>query len=153
MKLRLLPALACLGLPFLATAQTAGTVPTPEAFQPFRLVGEWHFTNSQTGRRFGGPVLVTVDSLEAGGAMRGTVSYDGRQTNDACSTRGLFKDEPVPAEITRTADGYLLSYSIPCARGASPRLRQVQLACGNGLCTRPEVQAWGRGELVLKEER
>ena len=125
----------------------------PETFKPFELTGDWYFTNNNSGVRYGGDVKVSIVSIDATGVMRGKVSYDGRQTNDVCSTRGLFSDDPVDAEVIRGANEYKISFNIKCAKGNSPRLRSWTLTCENNVCTRPEVASHGKGLLTLNEKR
>jgi hypothetical protein len=132
------------------SSETAGqTLP----FKPYELVGDWSFTNSNTGVHFKGDVKVMLTSVDSSGVMRGKISYDGRQTNDACSTRGVFSDTPIDVEATKTPNEYRLVFSIKCASGESPRRREWTLVCENDVCTRPLVLPHGQGRLALREKR
>jgi len=125
----------------------------PAAFKPFELVGDWRFTNSNTGTRYGGAVKVLVTSADSSGVMRGKISYDGTQTNDVCSTRGIFGDNPADVEVIKNVNEYNLIFNIKCSRGESPRVRNWTLVCANDVCTRPEVLPHGQGLLTLKEKK
>ena len=118
--------------------------------KPFQLVGEWTFTNSSTGQRFGGAVLVKALRAE-GGSFRGTVSYDGRQTNDGCSTRGFFSDEPVEAEIVKSQDSYRVFATLNCLRGETPRKHSFTFVCREGVCSQPLANSTGTGAIELRE--
>ena len=124
-----------------------------EPFTPYRLVGGWSFVNSNTGTKYGGDAKVNIDSIGTSGLMHATVSYDGRQTNDICTTRGVFSDKPVEAEVEKTSQGYIVSFNIGCVKGQSPRLRSWTLTCNDGLCTEPEIEPWGKGMLTLKVQQ
>lgn len=154
MKIGLLRPICSLAIFLAPTARSADESTSKiDAFAPYELVGDWHFTNSTSGRKYGGDVKVTIDSIDGAGVMRGKVSYDGRQTNDMCSTRGVFSDDPVPAEIIKADDSYRISFMVNCVKGQSPRLRSWTLVCENGICSRPEVLPHGSGRLALKEKR
>jgi hypothetical protein len=133
-----------------AVASAGELTPASAAFKPFGLVGEWTFVSAESGRRYGGEIKVEVKTIDSVGVMRGSVSYDGRQTNDNCSTRGMFSDEPVDAEITKTNGGYQVSFTVKCSKGESPRLRRWGLTCENAVCTQPEILPHGKGAVTLK---
>ena len=123
------------------------------AFKPYELVGDWNFVNSSTGTQFKGDVKITLTNVDSASVMRGKLSYDGRQTNDVCSTRGVFSDTPIDIEVTKTSNEYLMSFIIKCAAGESPRRRDWKLVCENDVCIRPEVLPHGQGRLSLREKR
>lgn len=122
-----------------------------DAFKPFKLVGGWDFTSINSGRKYSGDVRIEVNTFAANGVMQGKVSFDGRQTNDNCSTRGVFNDDPVEADIRKTSVGYDVSFMLKCLKGESPRARQWTLACEGDTCTRPEVLPNGKGMLTVKQ--
>ena len=125
-----------------------------KSFEPYKLVGDWDFINSNTGRKFGGNIEVSIKSMEANGTMHGLISYDGRQTNDNCGTKPLFTDTPVEAEITKSANDYRIAFQVNCSSGISPRLITWTFTCDDkGDCKQPEVLAWGRGRKLLREVR
>ncbi|MCV2357625.1 hypothetical protein LNV08_01400 [Paucibacter sp. TC2R-5] len=124
-----------------------------ENFKPYELVGDWIFLNSSSGTKYGGDVAVKIDKLDKLGTMRGMISYDGRQLNDACGTRGVLSDEPVAAEIIKSRDEYRISFMTKCLRGQSPRLFSWTLVCDTASCTQPTVLPHGRGVLTLTEKR
>lgn len=138
-----------LGYSSLASAQEQKG--SPDQFKPFKMSGEWTFVGSNSGRKYGGNASLDVKEIDGSGKMRGMVSFDGRQTNDNCSTRGVFSDEPVQAEVLKTPSGYLVSFMLNCLKGESPRSRTWELTCASGVCTRPEVLPHGNGVLTLKE--
>jgi hypothetical protein len=140
---------AILGCSNLAIAQAQKG--SADQFKPFKMSGEWTFVSSNTGRKYGGDASLDVKEIDGGGKMRGIVSFDGRQTNDNCSTKGVFSDEPAQAEVLKTPSGYLVSFMLNCSRGESPRSRTWELTCESGVCTRPEVLPNGKGMLTLKE--
>ncbi len=126
----------------------------PISFQPYQLVGDWNFVNSNTGNKYGGNIEVDVKAMDSKGTMHGLISYDGRQTNDKCGTKPLFTDKPVEAEIVKSANDYRIAFQVNCSNGASPRLITWTLTCDDkGDCTEPEVAAWGRGRKLLREVR
>jgi len=134
------------------TSATAADSITPnDAFKPYKLVGGWDFTSASSGRKYSGDVWIEVNALAANGIMQGKVSFDGRQTNDNCSTRGVFNDDPVEAEIRKTSVGYDVSFMLKCLKGESPRSRQWTLTCEGDTCTRPEVLPNGKGMLTVKK--
>jgi hypothetical protein len=122
-------------------------------FNPYELVGGWQFVNSNSGTKYGGEIKVKVNSLEKSGSMRGTISYDGRQLNDSCGTRGVFSDEPVEAEVIKLRDEYRISFMTKCSRGQSPRLFSWTLVCSGATCSQPTVLPHGKGVLTLTEKR
>lgn len=124
-----------------------------ENFSPYELVGNWQFVSSNSGTTYGGDIKVSVGSMDKSGAMRGMISYDGRQLNDACGTRGVFSDEPVDAEIIKSKGGYRISFMAKCLRGQSPRPFNWTLVCEGATCSRPTVEPHGRGALTLTEKR
>lgn len=125
-----------------------------KSFEPYKLVGDWNFVNSNTGTKYGGDIEVVVKAMEPNGTMHGLISYDGRQTNDKCGTKPLFTDKPVEAEITKSANDYRIAFQVNCSSGISPRLVTWTLTCDDkGDCTQPEVQSWGRGRKLLREVR
>lgn len=89
--------------PWVASAQGGANA---DSFNPMQLVGEWKFQNRETGVKYGGEIAIDIVRAGSNGAMQGLLSYDGRQTNDNCSTRGLMSDTPVEAEIVKTQLGY-----------------------------------------------
>ena len=122
-------------------------------FSPYELVGEWQFVNSRSGTKYGGDVKVKVNGIDKAGSMRGSISYDGRQLNDSCGTRGVFSDEPVDAEVIKSRDEYRISFMAKCARGQSPRLFSWTLVCSGAVCSQPTVLPHGTGVLSLTERR
>ena len=125
-----------------------------EEFRPFKLEGDWKFTNTNTGSSFGGDVQVDVERVDEKGVMWGKASYDGRQTNDKCGTRALFKDEPAEAEIVKVTNGYRVTYEAKCSVGRSPRTVSLTLACSaDGICIRNDELPHGKGVLRLQEKR
>ena len=137
---------------FPVVAQTAPQA-TPD-FKPYKLVGGWQFTNSNTGAKYGGDIEVAIESVDQKGVMRGRISYDGRQTNDKCGTKPLFTDTPVEAEITKKETDYNVSFQVNCSTGKSPRVFSWKLVCGqDGSCSQPSESAWGKGTTSLKEVR
>ena len=137
--------LACSGI---VSAQ--GQQPSSEVFRPFQMTGEWNFINDESGRKYSGDVILDVQAVDGAGKMRGTVSFDGRQTNDNCSTRGIFSDVPVAADISKITSGYNVTFALKCSKGDSPRTRVWELTCEKGVCTHPEVLPHGKGVLTLK---
>lgn len=125
----------------------------PESFRPYELVGDWQFVNTNSGTKYGGDIKLKVDSMDNSGAMRGVISYDGRQLNDVCGTRGVFSDEPVEAEILKSKDEYRISFMTKCLRGQSPRLVSWTLVCMGAVCSQPTVLQHGKGVLTLTEKR
>jgi hypothetical protein len=86
--------------------------------------------------------------------MHGRISYDGRQTNDQCSTKPLFIDTPVEAEIIRVGKDYRISFSVNCLKGSSPRVMSWTLICDeSGTCSQPIVQPWGKGAITLTTQK
>ena len=148
----LLAVLCTLLVPLHSAFGNEGAGPTVP-FKPYELVGDWNFVNSNTGVQFKGDVKVMLTSIDASGVMRGKVSYDGRQTNNACSTQGVFSDTPIDIEATKTSNEYRLVFSIKCVSGESPRRRDWTLVCENDVCVRPEVLPHGQGRLALREKR
>lgn len=140
---------------FLWSVTTSAADPSPKAegFVPYELVGGWQFVNSNSGAKFGGEIKVKVNSLEKSGSMRAVVSYDGRQLNDSCGTRGIFSDEPVEAEVVKLQDEYRISFMAKCLRGQSPRLFSWTLVCTDAVCSQPTVLPHGKGVLTLTEKR
>ena len=124
-----------------------------EDFRPYKLIGDWKFVNSNSGRNYGGDIEVTITSIDGNGIMRGRISYDGRQTNDQCSTKELFSDKPVEAEIIKTNNEYRITFQVNCSTGISPRVVSWTLVCEQATCSRPDVQPWGKGLMVLRESR
>ena len=122
-------------------------------FRPYKLVGDWQFVSSVTGRHYGGDIEVTITSIDGNGTMRGQISYDGRQTNDQCSTKRLFIDKPAEAEIIKTANDYRVTFQVDCLHGVSPRIISWTLTCKEGACSMPDVLPWGQGAKVLRESR
>jgi len=120
-------------------------------FRPYKLVGAWNFTNSNTGARYGGDVAVDIKSMESNGSMRGLLSYDGTQTNDRCSTKTLFSNDPVEAEVQKIDGGYRVWFALKCATGQNQF--GWTLACKDGVCTLPQVLPHGKGETALREVR
>lgn len=104
-----------------------------------------------SGRKYSGDVRIDVNTIAANGIMQGKVSLDGRQTNDYCSTRGVFNDDPVEAEIRKTSVGYDVAFMLKCLKGESPRARQWTLTCEGDTCTRPEVAPNGNGMLTVRQ--
>ena len=130
------------------------TVQRPEDFKPYKLVGDWKFISSNTGRNYSGDIEVVVNDIDSKGVMHGRMSYDGRQTNDQCSTKALFTDEPVEAEIVKSGKDYRITFSVNCLRGASPRVISWTLECASdGVCSKPDVRPWGKGVTALIEKR
>ena len=122
--------------------------PPNEVFKPFKLVGAWKFLNANTGASYGGDVEVAIDSIDGKGVMHGLTSYDGRQTNDKCSTKILFTDKPVEAEISKTDNGYRITFEVGCSTGK--RILSWTLVCTEGrVCSQPTVLPWGKGMLIL----
>jgi len=147
-------------LTFLFVA-TLSTLPTfaddspqnPDGFKPYKLVGNWQFHSSNSGRDFGGDIEVAIISIDSTGIMHGKISYDGRQTNDQCSTKELFNDKPAEVEIIKTNNDYRITFQVNCKTGVTPRVISWTLRCEEATCSRPEVQAWGKGVTVLTEKR
>lgn len=135
------------------TASATDALPKVESFVPYELVGEWQFVNSNSGAKYGGDIKVKVNSLEKPGSMRAVISYDGRQLNDICGTRGIFSDEPVEAEVVKLQDEYRISFMAKCMRGQSPRLFSWTLVCTGTVCSQPTVLPHGKGVLTLTEKR
>jgi hypothetical protein len=132
---------------------SAEEMPRSESFKPYKLVGDWKFDNSNSGRHYGGDIEVSINSINTKGIMHGLISYDGRQTNDQCGTKKLFADKPVEAEIIKGANEYRVTFQVECLKGESPRIVSWTLVCDSGgVCTRPEVQPWGRGVLTLTDK-
>ena len=138
---------------FAASAVADDPPANSENFSPYELVGDWQFMNSNSGTKYGGDIKVRVNRLDKPGTMRGTISYDGRQLNDVCGTRGVFSDEPVEAEIIKSNDEYRISFMAKCLRGQSPRLFSWTLVCESATCSQPTVAPNGRGVLTLTEKR
>jgi len=126
---------------------------TPNDFKPYKLVGNWQFVNSNTGRNYGGDIEVAITSIDGNGTMHGLISYDGRQTNDKCSTKELFADKPVEAEIIKANNDYRVTFQVNCLTGVSPRVISWTLTCAEAICSMPEVLPWGKGAKVLRETR
>jgi hypothetical protein len=124
-----------------------------ESFSPYELVGDWQFVNSNSGTKYGGDIRIKVTGLDKSGSMRGTISYDGRQLNDSCGTRGVFNDDPVEAEVVKLRDEYRISFMAKCFRGQSPRLFSWTLVCSGPICSQPTVLPHGKGALTLTEKR
>lgn len=124
-----------------------------ESFSPYELAGDWQFVNSNSGTKYGGDIKVKVNGIDKSGSMRGMISYDGRQLNDSCGTRGVFSDEPVEAEVIKLKDEYRVTFMAKCSRGQSPRLFSWTLACSGAVCSQPTVLPHGRGVLTLTEKR
>lgn len=145
-------AFLCAGLLSLPlAAQDAGKAAD---FKPFQLVGEWKFVNLNTGVNYGGAIEIDVNGIDGKGIMKGKISYDGRQTNDKCSTKTLFSDQPVEAEIIKANADYRVTFQVPCATGASPRIFSWTLVCdANGLCSQPTVLPHGKGATFVKERK
>lgn len=122
----------------------------PEQFKPYELIGYWQFTNSG-GVKYGGDIKVKIASVDSASVMRGVVSYDGRQTNDKCGTRGISNDEPVDAEIRRVNGQYQVSFTLKCLRGESPRPFNWTLVCEGTTCSQPTVAPNGTGAVTLTE--
>lgn len=135
----------------LTSATAADSNNANDAFKPYKLVGGWDFTSGNSGRKYSGDVWIEVNAIAADGIMHGKVSFDGRQTNDNCSTRDVFKDDPVDAEIRKTAVGYDVSFMLKCSKGESLRARQWTLTCDGDTCTRPELAPNGKGMLTVKQ--
>jgi len=137
--------------PFVASAQAGAQ---PDGFKPVKLVGEWKFQNRETGVKYGGEIAIDILRAGGNGPMQGLLSYDGRQTNDKCSTRGLLSDTPVEAEIVKTQLGYQISFRLNCASGESPRQFTWNLSCGNdGVCSEPTSRPWGAGTITVGEKK
>lgn len=128
---------------------SAAQAQAPDEFRPFKLVGDWKFQNARSGVNYRGDIEVSVSSRDPNGVMRGSISYDGRQTNEKCSTRGLVNDTPVPAEIVRSDDTYRITFRVPCSVGESPRDMSWTLTCKGGVCELPIIQPWGKGRTSL----
>lgn len=126
---------------------------TSEAFKPYSLVGNWHFTNANTGVKFGGDMKVQINTIDNSGVMRGQLSLDGRQTNDNCGTMGAFSDEPVEVEVTKAKGEYQMSFRLKCSKGESPRTYNWTFACDGVSCVRPTVLPHGKGAATLQEKR
>ena len=144
----LLFALTCTGV---AVADEKAEQAVP--FKPFELVGNWQFTNTDTGVRYDGDIKVAVGSIDTNGAMRGRISYDGRQSNDNCTTKQLFDDTPVDVEVVKANNDYLINFQLKCSRGESPRLFSWTLVCENAVCIQRTVRPHGKGAITLKENR
>ena len=126
----------------------------PENFKPYKLVGGWKFVNSNTGANYGGDIELRINSVDDKGIMHGLISYDGRQTNDKCGTKPLFKDTPVEAEIIKSNKEYRITFQVPCPIGTSPKTFSLTFLCSDdGSCSYPTVLPWGKGVTTLTEER
>jgi hypothetical protein len=137
--------------PGIASAQGA---PHADGFKPVKLVGEWKFQNRETGVKYGGEIAIDILRTGGNGAMQGLLSYDGRQTNDKCSTRGLLSDTPVEAEVVKTQLGYQVTFRLNCASGESPRQFTWNLSCGSdGVCSEPTTRPWGVGIIAVGEKK
>ena len=142
-------------LMLLPLAVSVGAQESPakaESFIPYELVGGWQFVNNG-GTKYSGDIKVKINSVDTTGAMRGMISYDGRQTNDVCGTRGVFSDEPVEAEIIKTKDEYKISFMTKCLRGVSPRLASWTLTCEGATCTQQDASTRVTGGKTLVEKR
>lgn len=145
--------LATITFILLAASSVAEEEPNkPEGFSPYELVGGWQFVNSSSGNKYGGDIRVKVNSMDKPGVMRGMISYDGRQLNDVCGTRGVFSDEPVEAEVIKSKGEYSISFRAKCLWGESPRLFSWTLVCEGATCSQPTVLPHGRGALTLTEK-
>ena len=123
-------------------------------FKAYKLQGEWTFTNTRTGVNYGGPIEVQVNSIDAKGVMKGQISYDGRQTNDKCTTKALFNDVPVDVEVIKSGTEYRLAYRLNCSVSPSPRDFSMTLSCNaEGVCSQPTERPWGKGLISLREVR
>ena len=116
-----------------------------------KMAGEWTFVSSNTGRKYRGDVRLDVWETNGSGKMQGIVYFDGRQTNDICSTKSIWNPGPAKAYVEKRPTGYYVSFKTNCSVGKSPRLKEWELTCENGVCTRPEVLPHGKGILKLKE--
>lgn len=142
---------ALLCSPAVASAQASSQ---SEGFKPVKLVGEWQFQNRETGVKYGGEIAIDILRAGSTGAMQGLVSYDGRQTNDKCSTRGLLSDNPAEAEVVKTQLGYQVAFRLKCASGESPRQFKWNLSCGSdGVCSEPTTRPWGTGIISVREKK
>ena len=137
--------------PFVASSQ--GGV-QPASFKPLKLVGEWKFQNRETGVKYGGAIAIDLLNVLANGSIKSLVSYDGRQTNDKCSTRGLIADTPVDAEVVKTPLGYQVTFQLKCSIGESPRPFTWNLSCASdGVCSEPTTRPWGTGAIAVSETK
>lgn len=137
--------------PCVVSAQASAPL---ESFKAVKLIGEWQFQNRETGVKYGGEITIEILRAASTGAMQGLVSYDGRQTNDKCSTRGLLSDTPAEAEVVNTQSGYQVAFRLKCASGESPRQFKWNLSCGSdGVCSEPTTRPWGTGIIYVREKK
>ena len=144
--------LLCPGL-LLLTCTVVSAQESAATFKPYALNGRWQFTNSQTRVTYGGDIKVQTKSINSTGVMRGVISYDGRQTNDNCSTRGVFSDTAVDADLTKTEKGYKISFKLSCVGGESPRAYDWTLLCKANASLQTTALAHGNSEISLTEQR
>lgn len=98
---------------------------------PVRLTGKWTFTSSSSLRHYGGDIVLRLAAAEPDGTRRGWVSYDGRQTNDRCSTKsGFSADEPVDASASFEGSALIVQFLLRCPIGESPRAFKWTLVRG-----------------------
>jgi hypothetical protein len=138
----------------MAAALTSSTVLSQTAPPAALLLkGEWAFQNTQTKVKYGGPFEVYSISEAAPGRYAVRVSYDGRETNDKCSTRGPLRDTPVEGVLSRSEGGYDLEFKLICPFGQSPRLFQYSLKCdAAGVCMQGTSRPWGEGFVRLVKQ-
>lgn len=150
--IKLLLLLLTLFLGFLST--TYAQEPVMKSAPPDKIVlkGEWSFTNSSTGRHYGGDVEIRLGAADESGVYHGKISYDGRQTSQQCSTRsGFSPHKPVDARAVRVGDNYRVSFIVNCAIGPSPRSFDWELVHGpDRVYTRALSNANGSGMLSVK---
>jgi hypothetical protein len=146
--LRLVPA------SFLLASTLAGAQSAPEPeFRPSTLAGEWKLEEFQTGIRHSGEVRIELQRRE-GHVIQGLVSFDGRQTQYKCGTRGFASDTPVPAEIVKDATGYSVSFELRCTVGAPSRRFLWYLTCRpDGECRETAGFPWGPAVVTVREKK
>lgn len=127
-----------------ATAQTAADSSS------LRLVGDWSFQNTQTKVKYGGAFEVVATSEPSPGRHAVRVTYDGRETNDRCSTKTALGETPVDGVLVKTDKGYDLEFILICPMGPSPRPFKYSLTCDpQGTCTQATARPWGEGLVRL----
>ena len=124
---------------------------------PITFTGAWFFKNSETGTEFKGDMKVVltavVEKKDGGISYSGLYSYDGRQTNNKCSTYGIFGgDKPVALRFDHKGEKVYLTLNLPCPVGAGVQNTQIAFNFDRGTIQRESNQPWGKGYQSLKIE-
>lgn len=120
------------------------------AFTPISYVGRWEFKNTQSGTVYTGEMKIVLtekapEAEQGVQSFKGKYSFDGRQTNDKCSTFGVFgTDKPIDLLWDQKGEDVVLTYELPCNFRASKISTSKFKLQGNDL-VKDYSASWGKG--------